>query len=784
MLRWAPVDPPVLVPRAAYTAGESLRHLVIRSEVTVANDPGQGDTLTVQPAPETCERHVAPPKSSQLECELIGCFDDAMSPDATPDERLKAMLAARREAGTFLDTEIPRLDGPGQEPVAGIRLEDPTHPTDPADLKTLPLNRGDALAPGQYVVHDADEVALPYLPDPLARGVSFGFPDAGHDRPLSGAMAAEGTTADYVDLDEWPAVAPFRLVLQGGETLGAAVERRTIDLTLPPSDTLRVRMASSIDRARLDLLGVWRSLPSSMRQDPMLAEAAADGSLWALSPSEDVVFVHAVSRPLQAPRPTLLEADRDDSDTGTWLHGGLDLHGPSTESVVVEAIWTQQEDDITQNGPEVRQLNAVACTFPLQPHEDIALLAREDDEAELPDSTLVFHRCRQEFGDTRHRVVDYRFRANTRFREYFPVPADPADRTVVGPARRISVPSAARPPKPAIRQVLPMFQWEQDTEPEQPFALRRRRRSGVRIYLDRPWFSSGDDELLGVIVGQIPDLAIADLNTSRWGSDPIWHGRGPDTSTLGVELDQLHMFKGADDPDQPALPVRRSGSLPLVDLPHEYGVHVLGYRPEYDADRQLWFADIAVDPGGVTWPFLRLAVARYQPHSLPRTHLSPVVRCDYVQLPLERTATLSRPDDRVARIVVSGPVTYRSASLAALFGSGGLEALRPAVGQTRRMEARLEKRVTSIGTDLGWETVAEMELPIEGYEPETLTAAWVGQFEFPEAAALNRPDGSGDWRVSVIESEILQADYLPGEMHIADRPTYQARVVYVDQLEL
>lgn len=806
LLRWHPVDPPVLVPRAPYTEGESLRHLVVRSGVTTMRDSELGDTITVvgidtwlaeaaaaHPGvtvdyPTTCERHVAAPKVSQLEAELQGRFDAAMSPTASTAERRKAILVARREAGSFLDTRIPSLTDPKElAAVDGIELVDPSSPPD-GPLPTLDaLRRGDPLAPGQYVIHDTDELNLPYLPDPMARGVSMVFPDAGRDRPLRPPMSVEGTTADYPAPKGWPEVQPFRLVLAGGHPLAAAVDGRTINIALAPADTLRVRLSSSIDRDKLEQLGFWRSLPDAIRADPALAEAAADGWLWALSPAEELILVHAVPKPLQAPRVLALNPVRGQADTGVLLSGALDVHGPSSERVDIEATWTQQEDDVAQPTPDdvnPPERHAVACTLPILDFEDLALLGSADATLSLPDvGDLRIHRARHELGDTRHRTIAYRCRATTRFREHFhpALLADPDDRSVLGPVRRVSIPSSARPAKPAVRQVLPMFRWEEETEPEQPFGLRRQRRAGVRIYLDRPWYSSGDDELLGVIIGELTGGEDA---VSQWGADPVWHGRGPQRRAISVELDHLLSAFGRELPAHPVHPLVQ---LPLVDLTHEPTAGVLGYRPEYDRERRLWFADIAVDPRSAIWPFLRFVVARYQPASIAGKHLSQLVRCDYIQVPLERTATLTRPDDRTARIVVSGPVGYRGeANLDAIDAStpDGLEAIRTRVGANRRVQARLQHRDPAIKSDLAWSTVADVALRIEGLDTPSLTAAWVGALELPQAVAARRPRNDPDWRVTVEETEWLDADRVPGERSNVRRLPKLPRVVYLDHLVL
>jgi hypothetical protein len=809
LLRWHPVDPPVLVPRAPYSEGESLRQLVVRSGIKTRRDPELGDTITVTDVaswaaaasaahpgvkvdyPTACERHVAAPKISQFEAELQGRFDAAMSPGAERAERRRALLVARREAGTFLDTSIPRIDQPtGKISLPWVKFVDPPDADGPVpDIDALP--RGHPLAPGQYVIHDTNETLLPYLPDPMVRGLSMVFPEAGRDRPLRPPISIEGTTADYAGLDRWPDVQPFRIVFKAGRPLAANVGGRTISVALPAADVLRVRLSSSIDRAKLDQFGFWRSLPQEVRDSAAVREAAADGWLWPLSPAEEVVLVHAVPKPLAAPTFLILNPWRGDADTGVLLSGAVDVHGPSTERLEVEATWTQQEDDVAQPCPDdvdPPKRHAVACTLPILDFEDIAMLGPMETEIDVPGAgKFRFQRARHEFGDTRHRVVDYRCRATTRFREYFHpgLLADPDDRSVIGAVRRVRIPSSARPAKPSVRQVLPMFRWEEESEPEQPFGLRRRRRAGVRIYLDRPWYSSGDGELLGVVLGELGDEADRADATSQWGADPVWHGGGPARRAISLELDQL---LATLERELPARPVRPLEQLPLVDLVREPKAGVLGYRPEFDKARRLWFVDIAIDPGAAIWPFLQLVVARYQPDSLAGKHLSPLLRCDYVQIPLERTAAVTRPDDRTARVVLSGPAGYRgSADLTATgpVSDEQLAAIRNRIEANRYLRVILERRSTTIGTDLGWETV-DQALPIlENFDLESLTATWVGQLDLLQSIPARRPGGDSRWRVTIEETELLDADFLDdgGWISHEGRPLLP-RMVYLDHLPL
>lgn len=788
-LRWDPVIEPATVPRHPYTEGESLLRLVIRSGIEQAA-PGDLALTVVPPAAyaaqvlaahpglglqwrEDSQRHLAAPKTSQFEAELHGSFDDAIG-GGSPDRVRAALGIALREAGTFFDVTVADVANPGQRvPQPGVSFvvsptaETPVHAT-PGDLP-----RGEAPTPGQYVVHDVDELVLPYLPDPLAAGVSLTFPDAGHDHRLTGLLALEGTTLRYPGA--WPSPTPLRLVLEAGAELGAEVDGHVVRMTVPPGEHLRMRMSSCLDRASLDLLGLWRSIPAAAQADPVLAEAAADGWLWWLTPSVEVRLVHAVPRPVEVPRPTMLVPIRSEGDTEVTLFGAVDVHGPSTDRIDMEAKWTEWVDDVAKPEPEEVTVVAAAFGTTVSYEEDLVVLAGADDTITLPGGpSLRLHAAVHKMGDTRHRDVNYRVRATTRYREYFSsqVTPTPDDLSVVGPVRRIDVSNSARPAKVVVRDVLPLFRWDERTEPSQPFGLRRTRRAGLRVYLDRPWYTTGNGELLGVVLAHGSDVALRG-SVSEWGGDPVWHQQGPSSRPALPLVDVLHLF-GLDDRPEPGRPVGRPVSLPLVDLAGRPSVRVLGYQPEFSVARNLWFVDIAFDLATAFWPFVRLAVARYQPSSLTGLHLGPVHVCDFAQLAPERTATLTRPDDAHARIILTGPVGAPRVPVGGVLVPPPFNAT---VDLTRTVRARLERRDPSIGTDLGWVTVAQETLPILSAAGPIVS--WSGQVELPSPVPPRTPGEESDWRVTVEEWERLPADPLGVEA-----PGFEHRIVYADHFLL
>ncbi len=794
-LRWEPLIEPAVVPRAPYSEGESLLRLVIRTGV---EPPAEGETAVGLVDPETyaaqtiaafpaldlawrseCERHLLPPKASQLEAEMLGMFDAAIG-SGSPSAVEHALAVALRESGTLLDVTIADLSAPGQRiPQPGVSFhtsptsEVPEH-TDPADLP-----KGAPLTAGQYVVHDVDTLAVPYLSDPLAAGVSLTFPDAGKDSRLVGLLAVEGVTLRYPG--DWPEPTPYRLILESGERLEGRVDGHDLHIAVPPGERLRMRMASCVARESLELFGLWMSLPQAFRDLDILAEAAADGWFWWLTPAADVTLVHAVPRPVEVPRPTLLLPVRAPASTAVSFIGAVDVHGPSTERIDVEASWSEWVDDVAKDEPERVSGVAAAYGTPVGYDEDLVVLTGADGVFPLPDGTSIrLHAAVHQMGDTHHRVVDYRVRATTRYKEYFAPQVLPTvdDVSVVSEPRTISVPSSARPPKAVVRDVLPLFRWEEETEPDQPFALRRTRRSGLRIYLDRPWYATGDGELLGVLLAFGSDAGVLG-SVSQWGSDPVWLQAGPKSRAALPLIDLLHLA-GLDDRIEAGRPAMPPVARTLVDVKGDPAVWVLGYQPEFSVERGLWFVDVAFDPGSAFWPFVRLAVARFQPDSLPGLHLSPVTMCDFAQLTPERTATLSRPDDEHARIVVTGPVGHlRNASLSA----GPPPPFLAQVNQNREMRARLERRVPAVGTDLGWQTVAQTTLPILGIDGTVVS--WTGQLELPEALPPRRPGDDANWRVVVEEWERFHGD--PGVARVGGprrAALPELRICYADHLPL
>ena len=228
--------------------------------------------------------------------------------------------------------------------------------------------------------------------------------------------------------------------------------------------------------------------------------------------------------------------------------------------------------------------------------------------------------------------------AATRFREYFPDsitgdPAkitrasaegalqapDPANPVLPSPLNApstlgvVDVPSTARPQTPKLLYVVPTFGHELQAGRDGSMTSTRSG-GGLRVYLERPWYSSGDGELLGVVLAPEYDGYIQANRRVRRPTP-----KAPDASHLTQwGLDPARVSRSLPAPYAPKLgqfpaAVLSANSISIGEQ-QDTAVAVSGHQVAYDADRQLWYCDITLDPGEAYYPFVRLALARYQPN--------------------------------------------------------------------------------------------------------------------------------------------------------------------------
>jgi hypothetical protein len=771
--RFQPIAHPTVVQRHAVTEGESTLRLVVRSGVD--GDPLDGTaTLTpVDPATyatslnaatprafatyrAACERHLVPPKTSQIDSELLGRFDgDAIGVAAGADYRA-AYARARREQGTLQDVRVLSATDPASDaPADGIHLvpplaRDAEFTAAALDATLAALGRGEAPEAGFAVVHDTDHLAVPYLPDHLASGVALRF--------IGSGTAAGWTHTELLPLTgPWPDIDTYRLVLADGPVPAVTVLDRAVTVTLPPGGHATVRSSSTVDASTLDLLGLWDWIGDTVHAAD-LPDVLAGGHQM-ITPGERITLVHATQRPLV--RPALTErfrARRRYGETFTRFHGRLQQQAATTSRIDVEARWREWYDDPASGTPPRLVEGKTGHAFDLP----VEVGADQID--------LVAANPAHEFQDTIHRVVDYTPVATTRFREYLPpaLAGDPTALCVNGTATTVHVPCSVRPVAPVVHSVMPTFRWDDLAQDAYaPPATVRRRRGGLRVWLERPWFVSGEDEMLGVVVsGEDSYLRARDLrrqHVSVWGKDPIRL-----TGDLPAAMPRPRDFRGEGLVIRDRLTLAEFGQTPPGRHP---GVSVVGHPVTYSPERDLWYADIDVDPGEAAWPFLRLALTRFQPYAVTGAELSPVTPVDFVHLLNDRTATVRRPDDDTVAVTLAGIADRRAAPAIlppfTLFfpeGTGDLE---------RGARAWIERR-GPLATDLDWtRTGADVELG--RVDEDEVARVWAATLELPESIPAG---GHSGYRLVVAEWERLPYDDPFGDGSPIER------LVYVDHFAL
>ncbi|HEY2515821.1 MAG TPA: hypothetical protein VGI39_33355, partial [Polyangiaceae bacterium] len=710
-LRYEPVSPPVLQLRRAVTEGESVERLVIRSDpyaptpVYAADWAAQNATAGMNPYNATSERHVAPPKTSVQLAEYHGAFDSALANVPAASRANASWAIASKEDGGFYDSTVTdsttgryrTLSQPGRyivtPPASQAQVNLAIASGEPAFTGTQDIvPRGTSLVQGQYVIFDADQLTLPYLPDPNASGVMFqGLTSA----PIARTYGARATNASG---GNWPELAMWRLVLQesrAGLTYSgldpASAPNAPVAISLPPATELPITYSSTLFDATAHAFG-----PPS-KSDASYA-TAQQGLLPVLSPSRTVTLVHAVQRPKA---PGLLDGDigvapRNEGETAQTISATVRFDGASSGRVDLVASWSEVVDQASTANP-----NADPSANPIQHVGAIATLTPK------PGDTSVFKTLRQLFGDTKRRDITFSTVATTRFREYFPssITSDVKNitNTTALPAPIICK-SAARPPIPRVLYAVPSFIFT----PATSGTTTSRKRSGgtVRVYVDRGWFATGTDERLGVVLapqsqptnttgfpamGQVNPTSIV----SVWGTDPIWYRGALST------LDASHV--------SPATVTEIVRNQPLL----EGGgvVDVATYRPNFNTARGLWYFDIELTTDQAYFPFLRLALTRFQPQSIGNLQMSQVVTTDFVQLPADRTASVVDMGAGNYNVSLQGPTAPNLAS--PVTGSPA----SMASGHTVTVE--FQQALTATPDAMDWSTIGDVTV----VPPQTVSGA-------------------------------------------------------------
>ncbi len=730
--RWEPVPNPVVLlrtlPDPITQTGESLEIMAIR---TFIDDPE-----SLPPTTQISERHIAAPRGSVELAEQHGKLDTGPNGTLNPDTY--SMLVKREDTlpgGAALFPEQTWTN-----PVTGEKIK--------------------------YPVQEVPLVKTPYIPDPFARGAVFQnvpglamgsamwiFPDGTVKVYPLGLPDKNVVVVNFGNAKDWPDVPGFRLVLAEGENAPQwEATERVLTLFLPKGAEQTVLYSACLGatpeeaRTNRDHLALWHLLtagaPPAVRK--RLEAASIYGLQWMLTPPRALTLVHAVSQPLAVPEIQKIAQfpQRGFGETKAALRLDLNIDAKSTGKAAIVGQWRTPIDNpaepLPQDGKDGRAL-------PPQGSFSVGELIIDDRQQDLLTNVALVH----EFGDTKYRKVRYRAIGVSRYREFFDPQLPEKDFAREGPAQEVEILNAARPAGLRIPYAIPAFRWHRTQGPNWVVSERT---PLTRIYIERPWYVSGDGELLAVL---LPELGNADAKTkllgskqlmaklfggptlpallqpyvTQWGLDPIWIAEALPTDLSPTPV----MFEDV---------VQVQQHLTLEELAGtSHTVTAVGIEPQYDADRQWWYADVNLKPGAAYFPFVRFAVARYQPSSIANAHLSKVTALDFLQILPWRKAKVVR-DGATIRIVVEG-YTYRSAF---------------ALHANSEMEATVEVLAQDASPEFGWEPVATVGLD---RMESRLPGFWVGNIDL-EALKL-----APDRKVRIVLKEF--------EQWVADAPSAKGK---------
>lgn len=614
--RTMPVPPPVVVRRVSRPdpgVNDTVARMVIRSELT------QTDASTAK-----THRVLFPPSAPQQRLEQHGL------PNGGIDPASYTMLATR-DALRLADQCL--VDPDTGEIVAG------------AALQAGAVTSGPLLQP------------VNYLADAAGRAVVF------LDPPGS-------ATSMEVPYGAWPTYRSVTLELAAG-TAAPVIDgaNQLLRVSLPKGTTHTMHVASAIDPTLLPHFKWFQQL-SAAEQAAAQADALA-GRMSLFSPTGEITLVHAVRVPLQPPSfPPGATAGRTEvGQTTALLDGPVSDHGATSERLAIRAKWTDPVDDVAQAAPSEVNRSGVAgeVTCNGSGADSLAGLILDlgdnrrhrvdlDAEAFCRYSSYFIERrnvaatvgtpivlnaagVSKSSVDVRHRTTGRVYVEGTDFSvdaaagKVTPLPAGaitagtplqidflrkPYSRrsaeAATGKKVTVDVPASARPAPPEVDHALPAF-LRTTTTAASVITVRHDGRV-MRVYLRRPWYSSGMGELLGVALdGDNPPGPY-----TTWARDATIAGTGP-------------LF----GPSTTAFP-RAAATAPSVDGRFAVAAHDV----TFDAERGLWACDIVLTGAPVYRPFLSLVLCRYQPLAIAGEHASETVAIDAMRLGADRTVRVAK----------------------------------------------------------------------------------------------------------------------------------------------
>jgi hypothetical protein len=541
----------------------------------------------------------------------------------------------------------------------------------------LPESLGGAPAAEEKTV---GKKKTPFLPDPASIGLLVKF------KAIDGTVVCSNSVNFYSSKRQWPNFILHELVLEPSEVDSASIrvgkrkadnsqyfsdESEVIRCSVPTGQTMVLELSSILPPASATTHGIVQYALDNHIFTGATADIEA-GEYPLITRPVYISMVHAVSESArefafdftnlnQIPAIVMCGVRAMDASKGVaqkraftrtyqtapaQLAPSFTFDSQSTGKLSIEASWTEWVDDINVAKPYQRTVSQHVWEQSFEKtRTSTSGKITSPCSIGLPDlSPVTPGPITHNPGDTRYKSIAYKCLGTTRYAEYFS-----KTESRVSPIVQVEMFASNAPPPPKVLYIKPTFWWDLSGD-----KVRRKRSNGVRVYLDRPWYASGDGEMLGVIVEDTPqaqDCSVNLLNAtgpylqtgtlpgafgdsiSLWGADPIWDATK--TANGNVRLLNPSLFQGG---------ITVNGQRAAL----------AGYIPQYDEQLRLWYCDLPFSNPVYYGVFVRLSLVRYQPNAISGQDLSTCVSTGFGLLNPDRIATVNYGKHRLD-VIIDGP---------------------------------------------------------------------------------------------------------------------------------
>jgi hypothetical protein len=268
---------------------------------------------------------------------------------------------------------------------------------------------------------------------------------------------------------------------------------------------------------------------------------------------------------------------------------------------------------------------------------------------------------------------------------------------------------------------------------------------GLRVYLTPgDWFESGDGVRLATLFSQPPEQG----RLSQIAGDPMVEAAAvvndlTSSDFIGARSEHANLMQVVGKSGTPAGPAADSG------FAYDY-VSASTFDVGWDPEKELIYADLVLRRRSGYRPFVRLALARFQPDSIEGAHLSTTTLADFIQLSPERTLSIVRRNGEVSLRLV-GPFPRQSGA-----------------SRVRTLLLAIVEKGSGASRDREWSETARSAFQLQHSTADLETSAWTASL--PED------------RLSGARSRIVIEEWEAWTDPATRQPT-AGRLVYSDAVE-